>query len=372
MLCLRTDGDVALVAADTTGPLADLVDSDRSRGERLADRATRQAPKDPFQWTATPAMTTRSTLRLANPANLPGDARRDGGSTRRDAVADTPEHHDGSSRARLVDRSTTALRPHPVYLELCGPLAATRARRVGQQTGSIREPLLTTTDGTILDGHARWQVAIERAQPNVPCLELDVTEDEALQVIIQRHRAYEGLNDYGRIVLALRLEPYFREHCRRQQLARSNDLPSSNLTNDTRRDVRKDIARLAGVSTGNVTKVKQILDSVILEVRERLLRGEVSIHRAWLWRKRPPKGQRDALWDHLYRGAINKTIDRLLRAHVEVGATVRPVVDVTPIVLGGLAKLDADDITVAVVDVPGRAVVVTRACYNELLEKNPR
>ena len=38
----------------------------------------------------------------------------------------------------------------------------------------------------------------------------------------------------------------------------------------------------------------------------------------------------------------------------------------------GLAKLDMDDITVAVVDVPGRAVVVTRACYNELLEKNPR
>ena len=149
-------------------------------------------------------MTTRSTLRLANSANLPGDARQDGGSTRRDAVADTPEHHDGSSRARLVDRSTTALRPHPVYLELCGPLAATRARRVGQQTGSIREPLLTTTDGTILDGHARWQVAIDRAQPNVPCLELDVTEDEALQVVIQRHRAYEGLNDYGRIVLALR------------------------------------------------------------------------------------------------------------------------------------------------------------------------
>ena len=231
---------------------------------------------------------------------------------------------------------------------------------------------MTTTDGTILDGHARWQVAIERAQPILPCFEYELSEDEALQVVIERHRASKGLNDYGRIVLALRLEPYFREHCRRQPLARSNDLPSSNLTNDTRRDVRKDIARLAGVSTGNVTKGKQILDSVILEVRERLLRGEVSIHRAWLWRKRPPKGQRDALWDHLHRGAINKTIDRLLRAHVEVGATVRPVDDVTPIVLGGLAKLDADDITVAVVDVPGRAVVVTRACYNELLEKNPR
>ena len=51
-------------------------------------------------------------------------------------------------------------------------------------------------------------------------LELDVTEDEALQVVIQRHRAYEGLNGYGRIVLALRLEQYFRERCRRQQLAK--------------------------------------------------------------------------------------------------------------------------------------------------------
>ena len=317
-------------------------------------------------------MTTRSTLRLANPANLPGDARRDGGSTRRDAVADTPEHHDGSSRARLVDRSTKSLRPHPVYLELFGPLAATRARRVGQQTGSIQEPLLTTTDGTILDGHARWQVAIERAQPMLPCFEYELSEDKALQVVIERHRASEGLNDYGRIVLALRLEPYFREHCRRQQLARSNDLPSSNLTNDTRRDVRKDIARLADVSTGNLTKVKQILDSVIPEVRERLLRGEVSIHRAWLWRKRPRKGQRDALWDHLHLGSLKKTIDRLVRAHAEAGASVQSVDDLAPIVLGGLAKLDADDITVTVVDVPGRAVVVTRACYNELLEKNPR
>ena len=317
-------------------------------------------------------MTTRSTLRLANPADLPGVARLDSGDTRHDAVADTPERHDGSSRPRLVDRSTTSLRPHPVYQELCRPLAATRAWRVGQQAGPLHEPLLTTTDGTILDGHARWQMAIERAQPNVPCLELDVTEDEALQVVIQRHRASDGLNAYGRIVLALHLEPYFRERRGRPQLARGNDPPSSNLTNDTRRDVRKDIAHVAGVSTGNVTKVKQILDSVIPEVRERLLRGEVRIHRAWLWRKRPPKGQRDALWDHLYQGAINKTIDRLLRAHVEVGATVRPVDDVTPIVLGGLAKLDADDITVAVVDVPGRAVVVTRACYNELLEKNPR
>ena len=182
-------------------------------------------------------MTTHSILGPGKSSDLPGVARLDGGDTRRDAVADTSERHDGSSRPRLVDRSTASLRPHPVYQKLCRPLAATRAWRVGQQAGPLHEPLLTTTDGIILDGHARWQVAIERAQPMLPCLEYELSEDEALQVVLQRHRASDGLNAYGRIVLALHLESYFRERRGRPQLARGNDPPSSNLTNDTRRDV---------------------------------------------------------------------------------------------------------------------------------------
>ena len=206
----------------------------------------------------------------------------------------------------------------------------------------------------------------------LPCFEYELSEDEALQVVIQRHRASAGLNAYARILLALRLEPSFRERRGRPQPARGQNPLPSNLTNDACRDVREDIAGLAGVSTGNVTKVKQILDSVIPEIQERLLRGEVSIHRAWQWRTLAPKGQRDALWNHLHRGALKKTIDRLVRAHAEAGAPVRPVDDVAPIVLGGLARYNVADITVAVVDVPGRAVVVTRACYDELLKKNPR
>ena len=71
---------------------------------------------------------------------------------------------------------------------------------------------------------------------------------------------------------------------------RSATVVSSKLTNHEHRDVRKDIAEEAGVSTGNVTKVKQFLDTVIPEVRERLLRGEVSIHRAWQWRTLSPRG----------------------------------------------------------------------------------
>ncbi len=277
----------------------------------------------------------------------------------------------GPNGGRLVHRPTATVRPHPTYQAWCGSIAATRVRRVAQQRGPIREPLLTTTAGIILDGHARWQVALDRQQPTLPCIEYDLTEDEALQIVIQRHRQSEGLNDFCRIVMALELEPYFRARSHRQRPTTGARTPSSNLTNDEHRDVRKDIARVAGVSTGNVTKVKQLLEFVIPKTRDRLLQGDVSIHRAWQWRTLTAKAQDDALWAHLHRAALKKTITRLVRAHADAGLPAQPV-DVAATVLRGLATCAAADLTVAIVDVPGRAVVVTRAYYDELKEQNAR
>ena len=235
----------------------------------------------------------------------PQDLRPTDGGTQIDTVLEATEPQDGPSLNRVVYRATTALHPHPRYQELRGPIAATQVQRAKRQAGPLQEPLLTTVDGTILDGHARWQVAIERHQPTLPCFEYDVTDDEALQVVIQRHRRSEGLNDYGRIVLALGLESYFREQ-RRGTPSTGHPRPSSKLTNHEHRDVRKNIAEAAGVSTGNVTKVKQILNSVIPELRERLLGSEVSIHRAWQWRTLSPKDQRDALGRIYTRGASSR------------------------------------------------------------------
>ncbi len=283
----------------------------------------------------------------------------------------TADGQPGPDGGRLVDRPAVTLRPHPTYQALCGPIAATRARRVAQQRGPIRDPLLTTSEGTILDGHARWQVALDRQQRSVPCLEYDVTENEALQIVIQQHRASEGLNAFCRVVMALELEPFLRERSRRSRPSTGGRTLSSNLTNAEHRDVRKTIASVAGVATSTVTKVKQLLGAVVPEVRERLVRGEVRIHRAWQWRTLSPKAQRDALWTHLHQGVIKKTVHRLVRAHAEAGPPVQPV-DVAATVLGGLPMYDPADITVAVVDVPGRAVVVTQMCYDELQEKHSR
>jgi hypothetical protein len=58
------------------------------------------------------------------------------------------------------------------------------------------------------------------------------------------------------------------------------------LTEDRRIDCRKQIATLADQSTGNVTKVKQILDSPrALRLIEAFRLGEIRIHRAWTLRK---------------------------------------------------------------------------------------
>jgi hypothetical protein len=259
------------------------------------------------------------------------------------------------------------LQPHPAYQALSAPIAASRARRVAlQQRGPIQEPLITTSTGIILDGHARWRVAQDRQQPTLPCLEYDVTEDEALQIVIRQHRAAEGLNAYCRIVLALELEPFLKERSQQSRLPTSTKRPSSNLTNESR-DVRKVLASAAVVSAGNVTKVKQLVRTVVPEVRVELVRGEVSIHRAWQWHSLSPEAQRTALWEHLHQGTIKTTITRLIRSHADAGAP-EPAPPVPATILAGLARLDANGLTVAVIDVPGRAVVMTRACYNELQE----
>jgi hypothetical protein len=160
----------------------------------------------------------------------------------------------------------------------------------------------------------------------------DVSEEEALEIVIQRHRAAGGLNAYARILLALRLEPHFRkETASSGETIIGRGKRSSNLTKRESRDVRQDIARIASVSTGNVTKVKQVVDGVIPAIRERLLRGDVSIHRAWQWRTLSKKAQSDALWAYLNRRGLTTAIRQLVRRHAK-SPPDQPI-DIVPTIL---------------------------------------
>jgi hypothetical protein len=122
-----------------------------------------------------------------------------------------------------------------------------------------------------------------------------------------------GLTTFVRILLALELEPWFKERAKLNQRIGGRDKGSSQLTEADRLDVRLEIARAAGVSVGNVSKVKYILTDAVPEVQEALRLGEISISRGATWARTSPGKQRRRLADGRNRKGIHRTINILLK-----------------------------------------------------------
>jgi hypothetical protein len=66
------------------------------------------------------------------------------------------------------------------------------------------------------------------------------------------------MNDFCRILLARELEPCLKAKALSNLRFGGRMKGSSNLTEDAKVDVRKEIAAAAGVSVGNVTKISTI------------------------------------------------------------------------------------------------------------------
>jgi len=219
-------------------------------------------------------------------------------------------HHD-----RLITCRVDELQPHTGYLRHRIAVPASRLSSLAESGDfAFREPLLITHDRTILDGYARWELARKQDRPTLPCLEYALSEEEALLWLLQKHRRSNGLNDFNRILLAMELEPWFKQQARFNQQLGGQRKGSSNLTEADRLDVRSEIAVVAGVSTGNVSKVRQLASTAHPDLLEALRAGEISIHRASLWLQRP-KQQLEQL--RLYRNlsGITRTVNTLLQAH---------------------------------------------------------
>jgi hypothetical protein len=263
-----------------------------------------------------------------------------------------------SRQGRLITCRVDELHPHPGYIRhhIAVPVAKL-AQLSGSSTFHSREPLQITHQRTILDGYARWELARRRAWPTLDCLEYELSEEEALLRLIQKHQRSNGLNAFCRISLALELEPWFKARARCNQQLGGQKKGSSNLSEADRLDVRSEIASAAGASTGNVNKVKQ-LASAHPQVLEALRADEVSIHKAWMWLEKP-NNQLDALRMHQNRRGIMTAVNALLRAHHD--APPGEQLD-APHIAAALARLgskQSDSILVAEVRVPGAVLLVS-------------
>ncbi|MGC2112873.1 MAG: hypothetical protein WA655_25370 [Candidatus Korobacteraceae bacterium] len=217
---------------------------------------------------------------------------------------------------------------------------------------------MITQDHTILDGYARWELARQKGRATLPCIEYDLSDEDALRWLLLRHCRSNGLNDFCRILLALELESYFREKGLSNQQAGGKNKGSSNLTEADRIDVRKKVAEAAGVSVGNVSKVKQLMGTAHPELLEALRAGEVSIHRAWKWSVKPQERQTEALGAYRAEKGVNKAIRDLISRHdprslpiaLDLGSLVRR-----------LSQLEDDCglVNLLVLRLPGKTIFVT-------------
>jgi ParB-like chromosome segregation protein Spo0J len=217
---------------------------------------------------------------------------------------------------RLVICRVDELRPHSgLVRHKLEPSIEKLSALSARGEAAFQDPLTITQNSFIIDGYVRWHLARIQGRATLVCLQREVTDEEALLYLIQHNRRSSGLNDFVRILLALELEVWFNAQARSNQQRGGKMKASSNLTEADRRDVREQIAMAAGVSMGNVTKVKQLQATADPAVLEALRRTEIRIHRAWLLSKLSPEKQCSRLQQLREERGVKKTIRHLVSRH---------------------------------------------------------
>ena len=168
--------------------------------------------------------------------------------------------------------------------------------------------------------------------------------------------------------MALQLESHWRARARERQRQGGTGKLSSNLTEAGTMDVRAEIARAAGVGAGNVSKVKQLLDTAAPCCARSPAPDEISIHRAWQWRRLRPSQQNKELDQYRSRKDINHTIRHLLRKRRDRQDKAFTIEQLSARLAGRRDRLA--NATLHVVDLPGPALIVTRDLY-DILFKEP-
>ena len=275
---------------------------------------------------------------------------------------------DGFS-CRLVTCRLDELQPHPSYVRHQLAVSTSQLSILSERGDLVfREPIIITRDRLIIDGYVRLELARRRRRATVHCIEHDLNEEEALRWLIQTKLPSRGLNAYGRILIALDLESSLQERARNNQQAGGRNSGSSNLTEAETLDVRSEIAAIAHVSTGNVTKVKQLRKTAHAEVELAVRTGEISIHKAWQWSHESHKKQLESLRLRRLERGIKKKARSLVAEHrtkLLPLASQTPSVTVPDLVnlvncLSAEESTLASVVTISVLDIPGKGIYLTQ------------
>jgi hypothetical protein len=261
---------------------------------------------------------------------------------------------------RIELRAIDKLYPHPALIRnRISPSLYKMEALIKSHHFNNCAPLVVTRDGLIIDGYARWELARRQTRAELPCVSLNVSQEEALEHILHNQSRSVGLNAYLRIELALELEPWLRERAVANQSAGGRNKGSSTLPEAYRIDVRRRISGIACASVGNVSKVKYMRSQAVLELKEALRDGRVSISRAFLWAKMSPKDQCKALleWE---RNRAARAVIRLVRGPNRCEDVTGPDVVAMARALGNAMRAAPEQYPLTILRIEGPGIFITQ------------
>ncbi len=215
---------------------------------------------------------------------------------------------------RTAVRALEELRLHPALEEIgfCAFLPELNEAARSQDQMSTEEPIFVTETGVILAGFGRWQLAVSRTTPSIECVEYGLSDEDALQFMLNLQKRRNGWNSFIRIRLALKLEGALQGRALTNMKMGGKYKGLATLPKAAQIDVREQIAAIAGVGGRNVSKVKEILEKGHPRIRAELVNGSISINRAHLLSRLPLRSQLEALTEEYCDRVASEVEDELL------------------------------------------------------------
>lgn len=266
-------------------------------------------------------------------------------------------------QGRLVTLSTDQVRPHPSYVKHRLSVSAselTSLLALGDL--AFQQPIMITRSGIIIEGYDRWELAQRQGREIIACLEYDLSDEDALRWLIHLHRPSKGMSGFCRSLLGLDLEPSLQEKARLNQIIGGQLKGSSDLTEAQKMDVRSEVATTAHVSTGSLTKAKQVITHAAPVIQEAAKSGEIRVHRAWQWSRLPPFQQLKKLEEFRSSKGVGLVSRKLIQKHVARMAPARLVPPTLNDILKPFAPTHVavlQTIVVAEIDAPGKIAYFT-------------
>lgn len=182
----------------------------------------------------------------------------------------------------------------------------------------VQSPFVVWDEESILlDGHNRHDICADNAIDFPSPLRMSfASRTDAKIWIIKNQFGRRNLTPYQKSELALLLAPLLEEKGKANQKAggktggRGREKGSQNSANPIEAvDSREELAKIAGVSHDTIAKVKKIVSEAPEPVKEKLRRGETSIHAEY--KKLAKQEQRIAIAEHV-RGNIVSDLESLV------------------------------------------------------------